>query len=217
MKSLWASALVMGALLAGLNTASADMCKSDWRDQNCVLDASAAWAGAPFSSGLFTSGSLGRTPGNLSGATLEGSTTDPTGINGLVVDGKTYNVTFSLTNLNSFTEGTTISIDADTALTAALNTFKVTALDGHTGNGYYDLNVDNSTSNFDTSVLDAGKLPWRKASCCFGFSLPLGCSSSPCVEAADFTPADVPEPGTIGLFGAALLALGVLGLRRKVV
>jgi hypothetical protein len=37
------------------------------------------------------------------------------------------------------------------------------------------------------------------------------------IEAADFTPVDVPEPGTLGLFGMALLALGGLGLRWKFV
>ena len=38
---------------------------------------------------------------------LEGSKTQPTGIDGLVVDGKTYNVTFSTTKLNTFTIATT--------------------------------------------------------------------------------------------------------------
>ena len=45
--------------------------------------------------------------------TLVGTTTDPTGINDLVVDGTTYDVTFSLTTLNSFIQGTTLSVDAE--------------------------------------------------------------------------------------------------------
>lgn len=43
---------------------------------------------------------------------LEGTTTNPTGINALLVDGTTYNVMFSTTTLNSFTLGTTLSKDA---------------------------------------------------------------------------------------------------------
>jgi hypothetical protein len=40
---------------------------------------------------------------------LVGTTTDPTGINDLVVDGTTYDVTFSTTTLNTFTAGSTLS------------------------------------------------------------------------------------------------------------
>lgn len=44
--------------------------------------------------------------------TLVGTTTDPLGIDNLVVDGTIYNVTFSLTTPNSFTQGTTLGTDA---------------------------------------------------------------------------------------------------------
>jgi hypothetical protein len=216
MKSFWASALVMGALLAGVNTANADMCNSDWSDQNCGSDASAAWGAAPSSFDLFNSNSPGRTPGNLSGAVLEGTTTNPTGIDGLVVGGATYNVTFSLT-LNSFTEGSTLSTEAASALSTALATLKVTALNGQTGYDYSSLDVDNTTSYFDAVIHEGkGTTTWFSST---ERSFPLGCNgiATTCVEAADFVQVDVPEPGTVSLFGVALLAFGGMSLRRKFV
>jgi len=48
---------------------------------------------------------------------LVGTTTDPTGIDDLVVDGVTYNVTFSTTAFDSpFARGTTASQDAANAI-----------------------------------------------------------------------------------------------------
>jgi hypothetical protein len=147
--------------------------------------------------------------------TLLGSTTMPTGIDGLVVDGTTYNVTFSTTTLNSFTDGSTLSIDATNALAAALNTLGVTELDGQTGTDYL-LDVDNSLAFFNGASC-SGQLTDGCRTGNWGFSIDsnkqfksfLGTYT----EAADFTP--VPEPGTVGLFGMALLAVGGLGLRRK--
>jgi hypothetical protein len=62
---------------------------------------------------------------------LVGTTTHPTGIDGLVVDGTTYNVTFSTTTYQSpFTEGTAASIAAANAMATALTSLGVTQLAG---------------------------------------------------------------------------------------
>jgi hypothetical protein len=70
-------------------------------------------------------------------AGLVGTTTNPTGVTGLVVDGNTYDVTFSTDFfLNVFPTGPQFNdwipaTDAATALAAALNGYGVTALGGH--------------------------------------------------------------------------------------
>jgi hypothetical protein len=64
-------------------------------------------------------------------ATLVGTTTDPTGLNGLVVDGTTYNVTFSTNSYQSpFTQGTAASLDAASAIALAMSSLGVTQLAG---------------------------------------------------------------------------------------
>src|ERR1051326_6453871 len=102
------------------------------------------------------SGSANATP------TLVGTTTNPTGIDGLVVDGTIYNVTFSTTTLNTFTAGTTLSVDAATALKDALNTLGVIAF--FTGEESDDLiDVDNSLVNFDAAFRCVScQTPWAE-------------------------------------------------------
>ena len=69
--------------------------------------------------------------GHAIAATLVGTPTDPTGINGLVVDGTTYDVTFSTTTYQSpFTQGTAASVDAAAAIALALKSFGVWQLAG---------------------------------------------------------------------------------------
>jgi hypothetical protein len=80
--------------------------------------------------------------------TLVGTTSSPTGINGLAVDGTTYNVTFSTTILNSFVEGSSVSIDANQALAAALNSLSVTGLGNSSAQSAYVIDIDNSLSSF---------------------------------------------------------------------
>src|ERR1700683_3170868 len=93
--------------------------------------------------------------GVVGAATLVGTTSDPTGIDGLVVDGTTYDVAFSTTTLNSFTQGSTLSTDAANALTTALNNLGVTALAGGPSerNGFF-LAVDNNVHNTDGAGCD---------------------------------------------------------------
>ena len=71
-------------------------------------------------------------------AVLVGTTTNAMGVNGLVVDGRTYNVGFFHDSYNNifpgnnpiFAGNATLASDAATALLAALNTFSVTCLVG---------------------------------------------------------------------------------------
>lgn len=67
--------------------------------------------------------------------TLLGPMNDPTGLDGLVVDGTTYNVTFSTTifdspNFTQFPFGSAASHDAAGTLLAALNSLGVTEIAG---------------------------------------------------------------------------------------
>lgn len=148
--------------------------------------------------------------------TLLGTTTNPTGINNLVVDGTTYNVRFSLTTLNTFTFNTTLSNDADLALASALNTFSVTQFDS-TPSTEYLIDLDNSLVQFQ----DAGCLTaagsctvgsWTQASDHCFISCVLGDNGTAgFIEAADFTP--VPEPLTLSIFAAGLA--GAAAMRRR--
>jgi len=157
-------------------------------------------------------------------ATLVGSTTNPTGINGLVVDGTTYNVTFSTTTLNTFTQGTTLSTDATAALVAAVNSLNVTGLGGASPTQAYVLDVDNTVTFFDnaTCFVTCNAGGWVIA---FGFNLTLGDFSSPSwgdhafyTEAADFTPVGVPEPAIWSMLLTGFFGIGAMArhMRRVV-
>ena len=85
--------------------------------------------------GLLAFALIGVSGSAMADPTLLGTTTDPTGVNGVVVDGTTYNVTFSSTTFDSplftqFTFGSATSIDAATNLAAALTSLRVTSLAG---------------------------------------------------------------------------------------
>jgi hypothetical protein len=177
--------------------------------------------------------SIGFTLLALSGAavaapTLEGTTTDPTGINGLVVDGVTYNVTFSTTTFDSpFIGGSAASQDAGNAVAAVFSAAGVTELGGTalSGLGFYVAYVDDG---FDMSGLSQGtrcQVGSAGGSCSTsdwvfeqGASLPLGAFTPVPGElpfgytvAANFTPVSsgVPEPATLGLLSAALVGMGI--------
>jgi hypothetical protein len=143
---------------------------------------------------------------------LEGTTTDPTGIDNLVVDGTTYDVMFSLTTLNTFSQGSTLSMDAETALASALNSLSVTEL-GNTNSITYLLDVDNSLAMFDAAEYCQESCPtsWTYDS---SGSAAFGVAGPHYTEAADFTA--VPEPATLAVFGAGLLGLGFIYRRRSV-
>lgn len=158
--------------------------------------------------------------------TLVGTTTDPTGIDGLVVGTTTYNVTFSITSFDSpFTYGTSASIAAAADLGTALNSLGVTELasTAPTNDGSLILGVDNSSGSNDETVCDAPCTSpnWSSAS----GSLPLAIlggnlagftNSMTYIEAADFAAvgANVPEPGTLSLFGLGLAGFALARRRR---
>ncbi|HEY1613184.1 MAG TPA: PEP-CTERM sorting domain-containing protein [Rhizomicrobium sp.] len=216
MEKLWASALVISFLLVGMNAASADMstCDLATQSQNCGLDEIAAGTFAPSLAGsLYLPGQPLVTPG----LTLLGTTTDPTGINGLLVGGTTYNVTFSTTTMSPFTQGSTLSNEANSALAAALNSLRVTGLGNQTPIDGYAIDVDNKFAPFtlfDGSICDRFCSSWQARGVSECSQLGNDANGEYCL-AADFTPEPVPEPGTLGLFGVAMLALGGLGLRRN--
>jgi hypothetical protein len=81
-------------------------------------------------------------------AVLVGTTTSAMGVNGLVVDGTTYNVSFFHDSYNNvypannpiFAGNATLASDAATALAAALNTLSVTCLvSSACPNGFADI------------------------------------------------------------------------------
>jgi hypothetical protein len=151
---------------------------------------------------------------------LVGTTTDPTAINNLVVDGTTYNVTFSTTTLNTFTQGSAQSSDAEAALVSALNAFSVTELGNTVVDTYYLVDVDNSLTSWDgpgcAVTCSAGE--WAGTTNGGGFS--LGGNDEDYLVASDFTPVQstttgVPEPFTLSLFGAGLIGAGAMRRLKK--
>jgi len=151
--------------------------------------------------------------------TLVGTTTDPTGINNLVVDGTTYDVTFSLFTLNTFTQASTLSTDATNALDSALNALSVTELGEAAGDTFYFLDVDNSLSSWEGPRCGPACANWILAS--NGGTFVLGQSSSfggSYIEAADFKAvgtSSVPEPLTLSLFGAGVAGAAAAMRRRR--
>jgi hypothetical protein len=158
---------------------------------------------------------------------VTGTSTDPTGVTGLVVDGATYNVTFSLTNYDTAFPAfgqpeSGLATLAALALAAALNGH-VSALNGGPVPGpspaffqYYCLDVGPKGPD-SPFACGWGATPfgpvWRGY--LTGGSGVLGCNFGPCTpsnhnwsfdEAADFTlvsgtPGKLPEPATLGLLG----------------
>jgi hypothetical protein len=88
--------------------------------------------------GMIAAALMGASGSAMALPTLVGTTTNPTGINGVVVDGVLYDVTFSTASYNatfSSTSPTFLSnmsgaYDASVALTSALSTLGVSGLEG---------------------------------------------------------------------------------------
>jgi hypothetical protein len=157
-------------------------------------------------------------------ATLVGTTTDATGIDGLVVDGITYNVTFSDASYNSvYASSTPIFLGnflgaqhASTALATALNALGVVSL----------TEISNSTeAAFIPYTYIPGAVTTTEALCnpCSSMSPWSGTWS----EVYDDAPAgdisadyaifvsQTPLPAALPLFAGGLGALSLLGWRRK--
>lgn len=170
--------------------------------------------------------SLATSPVAKASPVLVGTITNPTGINGIVVDGTTYDVTFSTTTLNSFTQGTTLSNDA----ASALNSTGVVGLGGVNENVGFVLDVDSNisgifdlaacfrTDNSSPGTCDTGS--WSS-----GFGAGFGLGQYPgaditnlteyYVMAADFSVEAIPtpEPFTLSVFGAGIA--GAVAMRRR--
>jgi hypothetical protein len=166
---------------------------------------------------------------------LVGTATDASGLNGLVVDGVTYDVTFIHDlyndvyppNPNTFLSNPSGAADAAAALKSALNSFSVTILTG--------LNTGQASQQLSVPYAELGTVYHEAFDISCNTSVPTGCSSpwqSPfseveysiytygAIDYASFTQvsgasAATPAPAALPLFAAGLGVMGLLGRRRK--
>jgi hypothetical protein len=167
--------------------------------------------------------------GSSYATTFVGSLSDATGLDGLVVDGVTYNVTFDngayttvyATTPPTFSGDEHGADDAATALALALNALQVTGINGLSLSSIPYILTPFSIDSFGTveSATDDGApepppyLPWNTLSPSFTNE-----STSVSNLGADYTifsAATTPLPAALPLFATGLGALGLLGWRRK--
>ncbi len=159
--------------------------------------------------------------GVVNASTLLGTTTNPTGIDGLVVDGTTYNIAFGINTYNTFTAGSTLSKDAANALATALNALGVNALDGGPTESFADefyLDAKGGSQD-ETQCLTSGAsscgAPWFVSSTTAPqVSLGQENPGNSYIEAAVFTP--VPLPPSAWLMLSGLVGIGVIARRPTV-
>jgi hypothetical protein len=171
-------------------------------------------------------------------ATLVGQSTDASGIDGLVVDGVSYNVSFEHVNYGSvpglnpstFLDNPSGAFDASSALISALNSFGVTGLFDVPGDFIGDevLAVPVVINFFGLAVVGAECISHGPG--CFPEPSPLsvwfqtttalpdnGMAMFPSDQEFDFAvfSAATPLPAALPLFATGLGVMGLLGWRRK--
>jgi hypothetical protein len=171
-------------------------------------------------------------------ATLVGQSTDVSGIDGLVVDGVSYNVSFEQVNYGSvpglnpstFYGNPSGAFDASSALISALNSFGVSGLVDIRGNlvGYEALVVPIVVNDFGLAVVGAECI--SNSSGCLPSPSPFpvwfqvttalpdnGMAIFPSDQEFDFAvfSAATPLPAALPLFATGLGVMGLLGWRRK--
>jgi hypothetical protein len=160
-----------------------------------------------------------------SAATLMGTTTDASGINGLVVDGLTYDVTFVYTDYENaysstqpyFSGNQTGALDASTAITNALNSLGVSGLVNGPGTSTLAVIVPYGVpfENFVATYL---------SECPYTTSCPSegwydesydAYNESTGFEYTTFSLIATPLPAALPLFATVLGSGGLFGWRRK--
>jgi hypothetical protein len=171
-------------------------------------------------------------------ATLVGQSTDASGIDGLVVDGVSYNVSFEQVNYGSvpglnpstFYGNPSGAFDASSALISALNSFGVSVLVDIRGDfvGYEALVVPIVINDFGLAVVGAECISYSSG--CVPSLSPVwfqvttalpenGMAIFPSDQEFDFAVfsagAATPLPAALPLFASGLDALGLFGWRRR--
>lgn len=155
-----------------------------------------------------------------SASTLVGTTSAATGIDGLLVDGVTYNVTFvhdSYNNVYSSTPPTFLgepstADDAANALADALTALAVTEVSAAGADGAVFIpDYDAAGSNIGPYAGYAGGSSWYGVA---GYTA-VDTSVSSSGDYSTWSNAATPLPAALPLFATGLGALGLLGWRRK--